>query len=350
MREQLKAHIDKLFSGTVDSQAARDFHDELLQNTLDRFDEELTAGRSEQEAYRIAVLSLGNTEELLKPYYPKQRNTGAFRTVAIILYVTSVVPVILFGGIDAIPATFGVVLMICMIAVATMLLMLSGRTRPTREAEQARTLRAVGVALIIASAGAVVLGAGYEQVRALRILPVHGAVLGVCGMFCMIAGGIALLITAGQKDHARTVPQVPVVPAGEKPETAAPEMRPAIPKGLRIAGGILTAIYWIAVVILFFSISFTTGKWYYSWLVFVLAGGLYDILAGIVRLCCGLPGLERIIGGLVDIGAGVMFYHLTETTGYWMVTWLVFPIAGCLRGVVNGIFRLARTSGKENAA
>ncbi|MDO5703332.1 MAG: hypothetical protein Q4G47_08270, partial [Lachnospiraceae bacterium] len=30
MREQLKAYIDKLFEGTLDSVKARDFHDELL--------------------------------------------------------------------------------------------------------------------------------------------------------------------------------------------------------------------------------------------------------------------------------------------------------------------------------
>ena len=58
MREQLIAYIDKLFVGTDESQAARDCRDELLQNTLDRYEEELAAGKTAEEAYRLAVLSI----------------------------------------------------------------------------------------------------------------------------------------------------------------------------------------------------------------------------------------------------------------------------------------------------
>lgn len=369
MRDQLKAYIDRLFEGTVQNGEARDFHDELLQNTLDRFDEEQSNGRSEQEAYRIAVLSLGNTEELLKPFYPKRQNTNALRTAGIILYVTSVIPVILLGAMDVRPSTLGVTLMILMCAAATMLMILSGRAKPTAEAERARMLRSAGVAMIIASVSAVLLGAGYEEIRLIRLLPVDGAVLGVCGMFCLIAGGIALLVTAGQKDHARTVPQVPVTRDAQRGASeqaadgtassaahaqndapAAPEMRPAVPKGLRIAGGILTAVYWILAVMVFFSVSFTTGAWYYSWLVFVFASGVYNIVSGVVRLCCGLSGVERIIDGVLDIGAGAAFYALTAATGAWWITWLVFLIEACLHGIIKQIFRLARTSGKENVA
>ena len=150
MREQLIAYIDKLFEGTVDSQAARDFHDELLQNTIDRFDEELSGGRTEEEAYRIAVLSIGNTEELLKPFYPKSRNTGAYRGVAIALYCTSFLPIIFLSAISDKLATAGVAMMFLMIAAATMLMILTGRAKPDRDAENARTMRAVGVGMIIA--------------------------------------------------------------------------------------------------------------------------------------------------------------------------------------------------------
>ncbi len=355
MREQLRAYIDRLFAETVQTQAARDFHDELLQNTLDRFDDDVASGKSEQEAYRLAVLSLGNTEELLKPFYPKARNTGAFRTTAIVLYATSVVPVILFGSMHFRPSTLGVTLMFWMIAIATMLIIMAGKARPTEGAEQAKTLRAVGVALLIASVTAVFIGVGYEEIRAIRLVPVSGAVLGVCGMFATIAAGIALLVTAGQKDTARTVPHVPVqreTPVAQtfaqpQPETAS-EMKPVMPKGLRIAGGIISAVYWVFIVCVFFSVSFSTGAWYYTWLVFVFAGGLYDIVSGVVRLCCGMEGLLSVIDGILAIAAGALFYYLTVATGMWIVTWLVFPIQGCLHGVIDGIIKLAKTTGKES--
>ncbi len=357
MREQLKAYIDKLFEGTLDSAKARDFHDELLQNTLDRFDDECQSGKSEQEAYRIAVRSLGDPAELLKPFYPKRENTNTLRTVGIILYITSVVPVILLGALKAVPSTLGTTLMFWMIAAATALMILSGRAKPSKEAEQARMLRAIGVALIIASVSAVLIGAGYDEIRIVRLIPVDGAVLGVCGMFCMIAAGIVLIVTAAQKDHTDTVPQVPVTrtaPQASADSAAAaaapqvPEMQPAIPKGLRIAGGILTGIYWVLVVMTYLSVSFSTDAWLYTWLIFVFAGSIYDIVKGIVRLCCGLPWLGRVLDGVIGLCAGAVFYRLTVTTGLWMVTWLVFPISACLQGIVSGIITLVKTSGKES--
>ncbi len=354
MREQLIAYIDKLFEGTVDSQAARDFHDELLQNTIDRFDEELSGGRTEEEAYRIAVLSIGNTEELLKPFYPKSRNTGAYRGVAIALYCTSFLPIIFLSAISDKLATAGVAMMFLMIAAATMLMILTGRAKPDRDAENARTMRAVGVGMIIASLSALMIGVTYEELRVARLIPVDGAVFGFCGMIGLIAAGIAMLVTAGQRDRSRTVPQVPVTreapktEAPQKQETPSqPEMKPAIPKWVRIVGGILTGFYWLFAVIFYVWITVSTKAWYYTWLVFVFAGGVYSIISAIVRLCCGVTFLERLLDGIIDLLAGVAYYVLTLRTGMWYVTWLVFPIAGCFGGVIKGIIRLIRSTTKE---
>lgn len=372
MREQLIAYIEKLFKGTVDTQQARDFHDELLQNTLDRYDEEVSAGRSGEEAYRIAVLSLGNPEELLKPFYPHREHTGALRGVAIALYCTSFVPIILLGAISGKMALVGLALMFLMIALATSLLILTSRAKPVAEAEKARTLRAIGVGMVIASLSALMLGIAYENVRAIRLIPVSGAILGLCGMFVIIAAGIAVIVAAAQKDRSRTTPHVPVTresehaaaaqtpaaePAGavtresESEKTgsqAAPVMKPAVPKWLRIVGGILTAIYWIAVVILFiFAVMVDPVKWYLALLVFAVAGALYDIVKGVVLLCCGLEGLSGIISAVLQLLAATGFYQLTVQTGMWYIAWLLFPIAGCLGGVASGIIGLVRSKKRE---
>ncbi|MBR0081361.1 MAG: hypothetical protein IJP98_01325 [Clostridia bacterium] len=375
MRDQLHAYIDRLFAGTVDSQAARDFHDELLQNTLDRFDEEIANGKTEEEAYRIAVLSLGQTAELLKPFYPKRENTNALRTVAVILYCTSFVPIILLATISSKFALFGVALMFTMIAAATTLMILSGRTKPTKAAEDARLLRALGVGVIISSLSMLMLGILYENVRVVRILPAHGAVIGLCAMFCTIAAGIGMLVAGGEKDRARTVPHVPpkrdcmdeqaqqqtppqttlheTAPQQSQDQSAAPKqrpaMQPAIPKWVRIPGAILTAIYWVSTVALFMRVSLTTGAWYYTWVIFVLAGGLYAIARSIVRLCCGLPWFGLLFQGFMNLAAGAAFYYLTIRTGLWYITWLVFPIAGCLTGVANGIIQLTHATAREVA-
>ena len=367
MREQLKQYIDHLFAATDGSQRARDFHDEILQNTLDRFDEERAAGKTEQEAYRTAVLSLGNTEELLRPFYPKHENTGALRAIGVVLYCTCFIPVIFCGVAGVVPSTLAVTLMFLMIGAATCLMVLSQRSHPSKGGKQAQIMRAIGVGLIVSSVGALLFGAGYDQIRLWRILPVGGAVIGLCFMFMMIAAGIALLVLAGQKKRDATIPVVPQEPdpyttfnpnaqqrtsqpdAPQQNTTPQPvKMEPAVPKGLRIAAGIITAIYWISVVFLYINISATTGAWLFTWLIFVAASGVYDIAKSIVYLCCGLPWLSRLLSGIISLAACIIYYYLTATTGLWLITWLVFLIAGCVSGVLNGIITLAKSSGKES--
>ena len=350
MREQLIAYIDTLFVGTDDSQTARDCRDELLQNTLDRYEEELAAGKTAEEAYRLAVLSIGDTEELLKPFYPKRENTAALRGIAVALYCTAVVPVILLGVLGSKFAAFGVALMFLMIAGATALMILSGRSKSTKEARTVRSMRALGVGLIISSLAGLMLGVTYEELRVIRLIPVDGAVYGVCLMFMLIAAGIAVLVAAGQKHGSRSVPEVPVAkepPARETPAAAPqtqPVMRPAVPKWVRIVGGILTGFYWLFATLAFIWLSVSAGSIFYSWLVFVVAAGIYSVVRGFVRLCCGVSWLSMVTGGLITLLAAWAYIRLTDLTQLWYVTWLVFPIAGCLNGVVNGIIRLVRSS------
>ena len=65
MREQLKQEVLRRFAGAPDTQQARDLRDEILSNTLQRYDDLLAEGKSEQEAYASALESVGDVEELL---------------------------------------------------------------------------------------------------------------------------------------------------------------------------------------------------------------------------------------------------------------------------------------------
>ena len=53
MREKLKEYVHLLFAGTVGKE---DMEQEILQNTLDRFDDWVSRGFSEEDAYRIYTL------------------------------------------------------------------------------------------------------------------------------------------------------------------------------------------------------------------------------------------------------------------------------------------------------
>lgn len=72
MREKLSQYIDLLFSHAALTVENAELKEEILQNTLERYDDLLKEGRTEQEAYRITVDGIGDLSgliELEKPSY-----------------------------------------------------------------------------------------------------------------------------------------------------------------------------------------------------------------------------------------------------------------------------------------
>ena len=62
MREQLIQYIRLLFAGTPNSE---DMQQEILQNTLDRYDDLISQGKSPEAAYRLAIAGIGDINEIL---------------------------------------------------------------------------------------------------------------------------------------------------------------------------------------------------------------------------------------------------------------------------------------------
>ena len=74
MREQLRAYVLRLFAQAPDTQRNRELREEILQNTLDRFDDLIAQGVPEESAYTQAVGSIGDVESLLEPAPEKKQN------------------------------------------------------------------------------------------------------------------------------------------------------------------------------------------------------------------------------------------------------------------------------------
>ncbi len=81
MREKIRVYVDKLFSDAALTIRNAEVQQEILQHTLDRYDDLLAAGKSEQEAYDEAVGGIGDVSELYehKPEaeMPKKRDFPA---------------------------------------------------------------------------------------------------------------------------------------------------------------------------------------------------------------------------------------------------------------------------------
>lgn len=87
MREQLRAYVLHLFAQAPDTQRNRELREEILQNTLDRFDDLVAQGVPEESAYTQAVGSIGDVENLIEPPPEKKKTHGGAIAVAAVAAV-----------------------------------------------------------------------------------------------------------------------------------------------------------------------------------------------------------------------------------------------------------------------
>lgn len=138
MREQLIQYVNLLFAG---NDGVEDIKQEILQNTLDRYDDLVSRGRTPEEAYRQAITGIGDVNEIINgkadfaeenrpPVYapvPEFDSTAAavsrlMRALAIFLYIVSPVPLFLFSRLGW--AEVGLCCLLIIVGIATALLLL----------------------------------------------------------------------------------------------------------------------------------------------------------------------------------------------------------------------------------
>ena len=150
MREKLISYVNLLFAGNEDRDEIRQ---EILQNTLDRFDDLVADGKPEEAAYRLAIGGIGDINEILgqepapagraaSPAPSKmtsRRDTPvkkALRAVAVALYILCPLPVLVLAetGLEV----YGVCGLLTFVAVATALIMLGSPSKVSPEESPAQ--------------------------------------------------------------------------------------------------------------------------------------------------------------------------------------------------------------------
>ena len=142
MRDQLISYVDLLFAG---AEHTGDMKDEILQNTLDHYDDLLSQGKSPQAAYSLAISGIGDISELLQNSDPvpapqptaapaaRDKNKKLMHAAAIGMYICCPIPIIALSNIGN--GAIGVVLMFLLIAAATVLIILSGDSKKETKAD-----------------------------------------------------------------------------------------------------------------------------------------------------------------------------------------------------------------------
>ena len=148
MRDQLIQYVRLLFAGTPDSY---DMQQEILQNTLDRYDDLIAQGKAPEAAYRLAISGIGDINEIVgnvqtqlssapAPVREQQKDPQdiskkkLMMAISIALYICCVIPVLVLGDVGN--GVLGVCLMFVIIAAATVLMVLSSGSKEDPEEKE----------------------------------------------------------------------------------------------------------------------------------------------------------------------------------------------------------------------
>ena len=215
MEYNIRAYVDELFCDAPDTQRAYEMKVELVQNLLDKYNDLVASGKSEEDAYNITIYGIGDISELLEEmrreepqpvrgaegtsYYTAmyyfRRRSAAIIAVSVMLYIFSVIPVIVLGVLS----TYG----------------------PNGDMM---------------------------------------AVSGVAGMFIFI----------GITRPKRTDPPEVVIDLYNRKKGAKSDYSPLLKA--------IDSAFWLIVLAAYFLLSFTTGRWDITWILFIAAPAISGIL------------------------------------------------------------------------
>lgn len=187
MREKLIQYVDLLFAGADCSGEAKQ---EILQNTLDRYDDLVAQGKPAEAAYRLAISGIGDIGEILgggavsaSPVQPeraqKKLDRKLWTGIAIGLYILCPVSLFIFQN------ELGLSLLLVVVAIATGILIMVGgdkaeevRQERSGESELKKSVSRLvsAVTLVIYLAVSFATGAWYIT---WILFPISGAVRGL---------------------------------------------------------------------------------------------------------------------------------------------------------------------------
>lgn len=273
MREQLIQYVELLFAGARDCE---DIKQEILQNTLDRYDDLIAEGKVPEAAYRLAITGIGDINEILgtKPQAAPVYHTPAavstapvdndtptkklMRAIGVALYILCPIPLItlseLFGW-----DILGLCGTLAIVAIATLLMILGAKRAVKKETDEeedtpksalGKSISALVWAIGIAVYFIISFSTNYWHITWV-IFPVLGALDKL----------LNVLLTRNEfSDYEVTLP------ANQK-------LRKSITTIINIAG--LT---------LYFLLSFMTQAWVITWLVFPITAAVRGLVSAILDL------------------------------------------------------------------
>lgn len=111
-------------------------------------------------------------------------------------------------------------------------------------------------------------------------------------------------------------------------------------KNLKNILGKVSTIMWLSIVILFFYASFTSGNWHISWLIFLWGSICQNVLDMVINYNKGKPLKKVLRSGLSSILwllTVIAYFLISFASGAWATTWLIFIFGAILQTVLGWI-------------
>lgn len=221
MKERIRQHFNEIFADAPSTRKALDLKQEMMQSAIDKYDDMVAEGYSEEDAYQSVIASIGDVTEL----FPEVEEKNLFML-------------------------------------------------PEKDRRKKAMLTAVSVGLYI-FAGAVFFFFG--TLSEMVDLPFELAGLGlVIAIIICIPPTVMLVYAANmypdykKKEEQDMVEQIKELKYGTNKEKAARKT--------------INSLIWTIALVLYFLISFETFDWHITWIIFLIAACIQQIVKLIFEL------------------------------------------------------------------
>jgi len=139
MIAKIRTYINRAFEDVPRTKKSMEMQEELISNLIEKFNDQLRLGKSEEEAYTSVIASIGDLSELTEgmrerhvlsgPTPQERKRSAMFVTIAVMLYILSPMVLIVFSQNFGAEIT-GLAAMFTLIAIATGLLVYNQASKP----------------------------------------------------------------------------------------------------------------------------------------------------------------------------------------------------------------------------
>lgn len=302
--------IDKRLENAPHSRKTMELKEEIVQNLMEKYNDLCAEGKSEEDAYNIAAESLGDLSGLVRdlrkeePFYDETLD-GAPEYTAGAEDAVDDTPPYTSGGSSAAYAP----------------------PTPDQARHRSAVITATAVMLFILSPVPLLF---------------FGTRMGVLLLFALVAAGIGLLVYNSQTRTHFAQPDGETIhaqaDATEDDEARDDEWKTApieerMSKGKKKEKGSIESALWLLVVAIYLLASFQWGGWHLTWVIFLFASAAENLLK-IVIDPKPKKMLGRVSGALWTATVG-FYFVLSFASGAWHITWIMFLIAAALNNVLR---------------